>query len=43
MFLDDKKNKLKNWLNEIIEKRFSYDKDATEEESREPKEMLCWQ
>lgn len=37
MFLDDKKNKLKNWLNEIVEKHFSYGKDATEEDKQRTK------
>lgn len=37
MFLDDKKNELKNWLNEIVEKHFSYDKDATEEDKQRTK------
>ena len=37
MFLDDKKNKLKNWLNEIVEKHFSYSKDATEEDKQRTK------
>lgn len=42
MFLDDKKNKLKNWLNEIVEKHFSYGKDATEEDKQRTKKMRCW-
>lgn len=37
MFLDDKKNKLKNWLNEIVEKHFPMARMQLRRTSKEPK------